>query len=131
MIGHDPAAPPPAPEPWEQNEAARTAATLDRMADLLTRTANVLKGEPGPLMMHDWSDLPEVAAKARQEGRDEILARAQLAASALKAEAGEQLAASRRVAHDDLEVEFVANAARITERALDALLARLELPEAL
>jgi hypothetical protein len=101
------------------------------MADLLTRTANALKGEPGPLMMHDWSDLPEVAAKARQEGRDEILARARLIASAIKAEAGEQVATSRSVAHDDQEAEFVATAARVTERSLDAFLARLELPEAL
>jgi hypothetical protein len=36
----------------------------DRMADLLTRTAHALKGEPAALTLHDWSDLPEVAAEA-------------------------------------------------------------------
>lgn len=33
-----------------------------RLADLLTRTANALKGEPEPLKSHSWHDLPEVAA---------------------------------------------------------------------
>jgi hypothetical protein len=33
----------------------------NRMAGLLTRTANALKGEPEPLHLHDWSDLPERA----------------------------------------------------------------------
>jgi hypothetical protein len=35
---------------------------LRRMDALLTRTANVLKGQPDELEWHDWSDLPEVAA---------------------------------------------------------------------
>lgn len=39
-------------------------ALQDRMAELLTGTANALKGEPGPLTRHDWSDLPAVAKKA-------------------------------------------------------------------
>ena len=34
-----------------------------RMRILLTQTANALKGNPEPLMEHDWSDLPKVAAK--------------------------------------------------------------------
>jgi hypothetical protein len=34
---------------------------LTRLRDLLTGTANALKGEPGPLVLHDWSDLPKVA----------------------------------------------------------------------
>lgn len=37
-----------------------------RMSHLLTATANALKGEPGPLSLHDWSDLPVVAARLRQ-----------------------------------------------------------------
>lgn len=45
---------------WESDESI-TIRT--RMADLLTRTANALKGDPGPLTMHDWSDLPDVAAR--------------------------------------------------------------------
>lgn len=32
-----------------------------RMASLLTDTANALKGDPGPLTAHDWSDLPRLA----------------------------------------------------------------------
>lgn len=34
---------------------------LDRLSKLLTNTANALKGAPGPLILHDWSDLPAVA----------------------------------------------------------------------
>jgi hypothetical protein len=51
----------------EESEALR-----DRMADLLTSVANALKGDPGPLKVHDWSDLPAVAAEtaARAEGRE-------------------------------------------------------------
>lgn len=45
------------PEEIEDCDALRM-----RMADLLTRTANALKGEPMPLCMHSWHDLPEVAA---------------------------------------------------------------------
>lgn len=44
---------------WESDESI---ALRERMADLLTRTANALKGDPGPLRSHDWSDLPDVAA---------------------------------------------------------------------
>lgn len=52
---------------WEPESAT---ALRDRMADLLTRTANALKGDPSQIGphggMHDWSDLPEVAEeKAR------------------------------------------------------------------
>lgn len=32
-----------------------------RLTKLLTGVANALKGEPGPLTLHDWSDLPAVA----------------------------------------------------------------------
>lgn len=39
------------------------SALRDRMDSLLTGVAAALKGEPGPLVMHDWSDLPEVAAE--------------------------------------------------------------------
>lgn len=40
--------------------------TLAKLSSLLTRTANVLKGEPGPLSLHSWHDLPESAAAAMQ-----------------------------------------------------------------
>ena len=42
-------------------ELAEDETLRNRMSDLLTRTANALKGEPGPLTLHDWSDLPERA----------------------------------------------------------------------
>lgn len=35
---------------------------VNLITPLLHGTANALKGEPGPLHMHDWSDLPKVAA---------------------------------------------------------------------
>jgi hypothetical protein len=34
----------------------------NRMSELLTNTAGALKGKPGPLTMHSWSDLPQCAA---------------------------------------------------------------------
>lgn len=33
------------------------------MSEILTDTANVLKGNPKPLHLHDWSDLPKVALR--------------------------------------------------------------------
>ena len=33
------------------------------LSGILTRTANVLKGDPKPLHLHSWHDLPEVAQK--------------------------------------------------------------------
>lgn len=43
--------------------AEEDRALCDKLAGILTRTANVLKGEPKPLHMHSWHDLPEVAQK--------------------------------------------------------------------
>lgn len=40
---------------------------LAKLSGLLTRTANALKGEPGPTTLHDWSDLPKVAAALRKK----------------------------------------------------------------
>jgi hypothetical protein len=55
-------------------EVERQAAEADenedlraRMERLLIGAANGLKGDPGPLTRHDWSDLPVVAAEARAE----------------------------------------------------------------
>lgn len=42
-------------------EVEECDALLLKLADILTRTANVLKGEPSRLQMHSWHDLPEVA----------------------------------------------------------------------
>lgn len=44
----------------EEEEALR-----NRLSDLLTRTAAALKGPPPPDVLHDWSDLPSVAAELR------------------------------------------------------------------
>lgn len=54
---------------------------LKRQGDLLTATANALKGDPGPLTLHDWSDLPSVAAAVvaeRDAARTELAALLQL-----------------------------------------------------
>lgn len=44
---------------------------ITRQGALLTGVANVLKGEPGPLTLHDWSDLPTAAAATVAE-RDRL-----------------------------------------------------------
>jgi len=53
---------------WEPDSST---ALRNRMADLLTRTANALKGEPvderGERYMHDWSDLPSAARQVRRD----------------------------------------------------------------
>lgn len=42
-------------------------ALMNRMIKLLTDTANAIKGDPDPLAMHDWSDLPRVSTAMRAE----------------------------------------------------------------
>src|SRR5512138_2725251 len=46
---------------------------LGRQSELLIGVANALKGEPFELVMHDWSDLPAVAATVVAE-RDRLRA---------------------------------------------------------
>ena len=43
--------------------AEEDRALCDKLAAILTRTADVLKGDPKPLHRHGWHDLPEVARK--------------------------------------------------------------------
>ena len=43
--------------------AEEDRALCDKLSGILTRTANVLKGEPKPLHRHGWHDLPEVAQR--------------------------------------------------------------------
>ncbi len=43
--------------------AEEERALCDKLAGILTRTANVLKGEPKPLHRHSWHDLSEVAQR--------------------------------------------------------------------
>ncbi len=44
----------------------------ERMADILTRTANALRGDPGPDTAWSWHDLPELAAAAVAAGRTRL-----------------------------------------------------------
>ena len=64
----------PQPDPYKIGEAIDAAvemiesaeeerALCDKLAGILTRTANVLKGEPKPLHRHSWHDLPNVAQR--------------------------------------------------------------------
>ena len=46
---------------------AEETALRERLSSLLRRTADALKGPPEPLHLHDWSDLPEVAASLRAQ----------------------------------------------------------------
>jgi hypothetical protein len=50
-----------------KEDAAEARQLRDRLSDILTQTANVLKGDPGPLVLHGWSDLPDVARSLREE----------------------------------------------------------------
>lgn len=54
------------------NEAELEEAARTKMRDILHATANVLKGDPGPLKLHSWHDLPEVAARMMDEARMRI-----------------------------------------------------------
>jgi uncharacterized protein (DUF3084 family) len=40
-------------------DLAEETALREKLAGILTATANALRGEPGPLASHGWSDLPE------------------------------------------------------------------------
>lgn len=48
-------------------ELGEENALRERLTQLLTHTAGGLKGRPAPLHLHDWSDLPQVAAALRRE----------------------------------------------------------------
>ena len=64
----------PQPDPREIGKAIDAAvemiesaeedrALCDQLADILTRTANALKGAPRPRSRHSWYDLPGVAQR--------------------------------------------------------------------
>ena len=53
------------PKQPAQQELDELTAQRDQLADILTRTANALKGEPAELTQHSWHDLPEVAQKLK------------------------------------------------------------------
>lgn len=52
-----------------RQEVEEYASLTGRMSRLLEATATALKGDPGPLRLHDWSDLPMVAALSAAEAR--------------------------------------------------------------
>lgn len=52
-------------------EVAELRALTRRLSALLTGVANALKGQPDELHLHDWSDLPAVAAQVKAE-RDQV-----------------------------------------------------------
>lgn len=60
---------PPQPPTYDElkRELEDSGRLLIRLASILTRTANALKGQPGPQTLHSWHDLPEVAAKLADE----------------------------------------------------------------
>jgi hypothetical protein len=58
-------------------ESSEETAHHEKLRDILTRTANALKGEPAPLTQHSWHDLPEVAERLHNDLR---LARGAMAA---------------------------------------------------
>ena len=51
-------------------ELQETDELRGRLADILTRTADALKGPPGPLMRHSWHDLAEWATELRAMMRE-------------------------------------------------------------
>jgi len=57
----------PAPQPAQQQELEELTAQRDQLADILTRTANALKGQPAELSLHSWHDLPEVAQQLKEK----------------------------------------------------------------
>ena len=50
-------------------EIAENDALRDRLSELLTGTANALKGDPGEDRLNDWSDLPKVAGDLVAENK--------------------------------------------------------------
>jgi hypothetical protein len=56
-----------------EEEVAEYVILTDRMGEILTATADALKGKPGPLSLHSWHDLAEVAANLVAE-RDALTA---------------------------------------------------------
>ena len=58
----------------QQQEIDELTAQRDFLADILTRTANALKGQPAELSSHSWHDLPEVAQQIKAAQQQEPVA---------------------------------------------------------
>lgn len=54
-----------------QQSIEELTAQRDMLADILTRTANALKGPPAELSAHSWHDLPEVAQRLKAAQQQE------------------------------------------------------------
>lgn len=61
-------------QPAQQQEIDELTAQRDKLADILTRTANALKGQPAELSSHSWHDLPEVAQQLKSAQQQEPVA---------------------------------------------------------
>lgn len=86
-----------APADW-QEDAEDSDRLRAKMADLLTRTVNAIRGEPPPLTRWSWHDLPERAAAAIAAlGQAANLAKDALAAAKPGAPAPEQFADAARL----------------------------------
>ena len=51
----------------EANPPSAEDTIVSRLTTLLRGVADGLKGDPGPLKLHDWSDLPVIARRVREE----------------------------------------------------------------
>jgi len=49
------------------SESEANEELIERMADILTRTANALHGHAPENGLHSWHDLPELAAQLRNK----------------------------------------------------------------
>lgn len=123
-------------EMGQQAEVEEYAGLADRLGRLLTGVANGLKGGPGPLTLHDWSDLPKVSAALRErarvaeEERDQAIAQRDAAIverdgarQASAAWAADMVSAANRASQRDDEYPLAAILRVIAER--DALLEAL------
>lgn len=63
-----------AEQPALEQEIEELTAQRDKLADILTRTANALKGQPAELSLHSWHDLPEVAQQLKAAQQHEPMA---------------------------------------------------------
>lgn len=63
-----------AEQPAQQEEIEELTNQRDFLADILTRTANALKGQPAELSAHSWHDLPELAQRLKAEQQQEPVA---------------------------------------------------------
>lgn len=60
-----------------EDEALLDDELRERMSGILTKTVNVLKGEPEKLCLHSWHDLPEVAQERIRQLEEEVHAHAE------------------------------------------------------